>query len=143
MTHLLLFALAGCSAGKKFPTTTIQVDDQAVLVELAVNTSERAQGLMHRASLPADDGMLFVYPDEAPRSFWMKDTKIPLSIAFVDAKGKIVRIADMQPLVTESTKSLYPAKYALEMNQGWFAEHDVVEGEHITGIPTDDALDVK
>lgn len=142
MTHLLLFSLLGCNA-RKFPTHTIAVDGQTVLVELAVNTKDRAQGLMHRPSLPADEGMLFVYPDEKPRSFWMKDTKIPLSIAFADSKGRIVKIADMHPLVTASTKSLYPAKYALEMNQGWFAAHDVVEGELLTDLPDDDTIGVE
>ncbi|MCB9668552.1 MAG: DUF192 domain-containing protein [Alphaproteobacteria bacterium] len=139
----MLFALLlGCS-GHRFPTHTLQVGDQPVLVELAVNTKDRAQGLMHRASLPADDGMLFIYKDSAPRSFWMKDTKIPLSIAFADSTGKIVRIADMQPLVTESTKSVYPAKYALEMNQGWFAAHGIQEGTMITGIPKDAEVNVE
>ncbi len=139
---LLVVLPWGCS-NKKFPTHTIRVDGKPVLVELAVNTADRAQGLMHRSHLPPDDGMLFIYPDSAPRSFWMKDTKIPLSIAFADQDGKIVRIADMQPLVTRSTKSLYPAKYALEMNRGWFERNDVHEGDRITDLPDDEAVGVE
>ncbi|MEZ4320074.1 MAG: DUF192 domain-containing protein [Myxococcota bacterium] len=102
-----------------------------------MNDKDRGRGLMHRASMAEDDGMLFIYPDSAPRSFWMKDTKLPLSIAFIDASGEIVKIADMSPLTTSSTKSIYPAKYALEMNQGWFERHQVAKGAKVTGIPSD------
>ncbi len=132
-----MLALAmGCST-KTFPTTTIDVAGTPVLVELAVTEEQKARGLMHRDSLPADDGMLFVYPDTKPRSFWMKDTRIPLSIAFIEPDGDIVKIADMKPLDRASTKSLYPAKYALEMNQGWFEEHGVKAGDKVGGIPSD------
>ncbi|MCB9673679.1 MAG: DUF192 domain-containing protein [Alphaproteobacteria bacterium] len=133
----------GCSAKKQFPTTTIDVAGHPVLVELAVNDKDRARGLMHRPSMPKDDGMLFIYPDSAPRSFWMKDTKLPLSIAFIDASGEIVKIADMQPLTTSSTKSIYPAKYALEMNQGWFEQNGVEKGERVVGIPADAEVGVE
>lgn len=132
----------GCS-GKVFPTTTLDVGGHAVVAELAVDDEQRARGLMHRSRMAEDDGMLFLYPDSKPRSFWMKDTKIPLSIAFIDASGEIVKIADMQPLVTESTKSLYPAKYALEMNQGWFERHGVTKGAKVAGIPKDAEVGVK
>lgn len=141
MTALLYLSTLFACSNKVFPTTTIQVDGKPVVVELTVNNKERARGLMHRESMPADDGMLFVYPDERQRSFWMKDTKLPLSIAFIDKKGTIVRIADMRPLDKASTKSMLPAKYALEMNRGWFEANDVVVGEKVTGIPTD--LDVE
>ena len=97
----------------------------------------RARGLMHRDAMDPDHGMLFVYPDEAPRGFWMKDTRLPLSIAFADHTGKIVKISDMQPFSLERVPSLYPAMYALEMNQGWFAEHGVEKGDLITDLPTD------
>ena len=92
---------------------------------------------MHRTKMNTNDGMLFVYPDVKPRSFWMKDTKLPLSIAFLSTDGKILKIAKMQPLTTQSTKSLYPAKYALEMNQGWFESNNIKPGAMVTGIPTD------
>jgi uncharacterized membrane protein (UPF0127 family) len=143
LTNLLTAALAlGCST-KAFPTTTIEVDGHAIEVELAVTEEQKARGLMHRDSMPADDGMLFVYPDSKPRSFWMKDTRIPLSIAFIEADGDIVKIADMKPLDRTSTKSLYPAKYALEMNQGWFAEKGIEAGARVTGIPSDEELKVE
>lgn len=136
MNTLIMVWALGCSQ-KQFPTTTIAVDGHAIVVELAVNDEQRARGLMHRSTMAADDGMLFIYPDSKPRSFWMKDTKLPLSIAFIDPEGTIVKIADMQPLVTESTKSLYPAKYALEMNQGWFDGKGIQKGAKVTGIPKD------
>jgi len=90
---------------------------------------------MYRDSLPANSGMVFVYPDAKERSFWMKDTRVPLSIAYVDADGVIVHLADMTPLDTTGVPSEKPAMYALEMNKGWFATHDVTVGDRITGLP--------
>ena len=142
MIALYLWLGLGCSS-KKFPTTTIKVGDQAVVVELAVNEEQRAQGLMHRASMPHDEGMLFVYPSEKPRSFWMKDTKLPLSIAYIDSSGKIVKISKMQPLSRQSVKSIYPAKYALEMNQGWFDEKGFKKGVMVTDLPDDKQIGVE
>ena len=142
MTMFLLTLALGCG-GKALPTTTIKVKDIPITVELAVNDETRARGLMHRASMGTDDGMLFIYPESRPRSFWMKDTKIPLSIAFVDPAGEIVKIADMQPLSTATTKSVYPAKYAIEMNQGWFEQHGIKKGDHVADLPKDDAVDVR
>lgn len=130
-------ALAGCTSKSNLPVRTIQVDGHPVTAEIAATPDTRSRGLMHRDSMPAQHGMLFIYPDEAPRGFWMKDTRIPLSIAFADKTGTIVRIADMTPFSLERVPSLYPAMYALEMNQGWFAEHGVEKGDQITGLPTD------
>lgn len=127
-------ALGACG-GPKLPVVSIVVDGRTVDVEIAANPADRAQGLMHRDALAADDGMLFIYPDEAPRQFWMKDTRIPLSIAYADAKGRIVHIADMAPFDTTPVPSLYPATYALEMNKGWFAANGVEVGELITSLP--------
>ena len=90
---------------------------------------------MHRDSLAPDHGMLFVYEQEEHLSFWMKNTLIPLSIAFIDAAGKIVDIQDMMPLSEESKKSAYPARYALELNQGWFEKHGVRTGDAVQGLP--------
>ena len=92
-------------------------------------------GLMGRVSLLPDQGMLFIYPDEAPRSFWMKNTPLPLSIAFMDVNGRIVHIADMRPLSEAPIPSQHPAMYALEMTQGWFGEHGVKVGQSVAGLP--------
>ena len=108
-----------------------------VRVELALTAQERSRGLMWRSEMDADAGMLFVFPDTKPRSFWMKNTRIPLDIAFISRDGTIVRIAQMQPFQETRTQSLYPATYALEMNLNWFESHDVQEGDKVTAIPTD------
>ncbi len=131
---LVVAALTGC--GKKgFDTATIDVGGHSVKVELAHNSEQRSRGLMFRETMPEERGMLFIYPEQRTLSFWMKDTRIPLSIAFADRTGKIVRIADMTPLDKSAVQSLYPATYALEMNQGWFDRHQVAAGAMITGIP--------
>jgi uncharacterized membrane protein (UPF0127 family) len=132
---MLTALLIACTS--KLPTATLQVGEHSVKVELATTYADRQQGLMHRDSLPSDTGMLFVYKDEKIRSFWMKDTRIPLSIAFANRRGEIVRIDDMTPFDKSSTSSLVPATYALEMTKGWFSEHGITPGAKITGIPTD------
>ena len=89
---------------------------------------------MHRKELPSDQGMLFVYFRETELSFWMKNTYIPLSIAFINADGVIVDIQQMEPEKTDSHKSKKPALYALEANKGWFNERDIKVGDRIEGI---------
>lgn len=127
----LLLALA---CGPKLRTEEITLGGAPLHVEIADEEEERALGLMHRKHLDTDAGMLFVYGDSKVRSFWMKNTLIPLSIAFLDESGQIVRIADMEPLVTDPTSSLYPARFAVEVNQGWFSRHQVEKGDRIDGI---------
>ena len=112
------------------PMISITVKDHLLDVEVAGTPEARACGLSHRRSLPADQGMIFVYPKETPLSFWMKDTEIPLSIAFLDDTGRILSIQDMVPMQTEERyRSPRPARYALEVNQGWFLEHGVEVGD--------------
>ncbi len=123
------------ACGSKLPTATLDVDGHRITVELADTEESRKLGLMHRDRLGKDTGMLFVYPDSAVRNFWMKDTRIPLSIAFISRSGEIVRIDDMDPFDTGRVSSLAPVPYALEMNRGWFAAHGVTAGDEITGIP--------
>lgn len=140
MTRLVLAvavasSLGRCGASNTLPTRQIRLGEVTLTVEVADTDASRAKGLMHRDHLPEDRGMLFVYPDAQPRSFWMKDTRIPLSIAFVDGSGKIVRIADMEPFSTQRTSSLYPARYAVEVNQGWFERHGVAEGTQVHDLP--------
>ncbi len=102
-----------------------------VRVEIADDSLERARGLMYRTALGENRGMLFVYGSESRLSFWMKNTLIPLSIAFMDAKGRIVDIQDMKPLDDDppSYVSAEPAMYALEVNQGFFEERGVKVGD--------------
>lgn len=117
------------------PTIPLTFGDHVLHVEIADTDEERQLGLMHRTGLAPDHGMLFVYPSERMRGFWMHDTRIPLSIAFADAQGRIVRIADMQPLDESTTWSNRPAMYAVEAEQGWFARHGVAVGSRIEGLP--------
>lgn len=128
-------ALAASCTSHRFPTTWIKVDGHAMRVEVADNGTRRAQGLMNRDSLAADGGMLFVYPTEQPRSFWMKNTRIPLSIAYIRADGSIVSIKDMKPMSSRRVPSDGPAMYALEVNQGWFERQGVVAGAKVTDLP--------
>ena len=102
-----------------------------VQVEIADTDDERQTGLMGRTALAADAGMLFVFGQEQPLSFWMKNTLIPLSIAYIDDRGTIVDIQDMEPLDETSHPSAAPARYALEVNQGFFEEHGIRVGDWI------------
>ena len=101
-------------------------------VEIANDFYERARGLMDRTVLGEDRGMLFVFRREQPLSFWMKDTLIPLSIAYIDSKGRITDILDMKPFDDEPPHyvSSEPVQYALEVNQGFFDEHGAKVGDH-------------
>lgn len=112
-------------------TTTITVGGHEVTVEVAESDAERQRGLMGRDSLPRDRGMLFVYPRPQTLSFWMRNTSIPLSIAYAAQDGRIVDIQQMDPHTEEQHPSREPAMYALEMNQGWFEEHGVTVGDRI------------
>jgi uncharacterized membrane protein (UPF0127 family) len=100
-----------------------------------VDTPEtRARGLMYRESLAVNHGMLFVFPESDQHCFWMKNTLIPLSIAFLDERGVIVNLADMQPKSEDHHCSAGPVRYALEMNQGWFAARHIKPGFRISGV---------
>lgn len=100
-------------------------------VEIADTDTERQRGLMERTALGENRGMLFVFDSEQTRSFWMKNTLIPLSVAYINSEGRIIDIQDMQPLDETSHPSAEPAQYALEVNQGYFAEHGVKVGDTV------------
>ena len=156
ITMLLLVALLlapGCGGGSEKgetsseeaspETTGVAVPDETatvginttrgerveVQVEIADEEDEQKRGLMERTALAEEAGMLFVFRGERPLSFWMKDTLIPLSIAYIDGDGGIVDIQDMQPLDESSHPSAAPAQYALEVNQGFFEERGVQVGD--------------
>lgn len=115
----------------------IVVKDVTAYVDIVYTEEGRQNGLMFRKSLPRDEGMLFIFPEEEIRSFWMKNTLIPLSTAFFTQDGYIVNIVDMIPegdvpdYQLKSYTSEIPAKYVLEMNLGWFEEHGVKAGDFI------------
>ena len=135
MGRCSLFLLAACwlatAVAGPLPTTHIKVGDRTLTVEVAGNQTARHRGLMERTELPENHGMLFVYPAEAYRSFWMKNTPLALDIAYLDATGRIVDIQTMTPLSTELHRSATPARYALEVPAGWFAAQAVHPGDRI------------
>ncbi|MBM4065991.1 MAG: DUF192 domain-containing protein [Planctomycetes bacterium] len=100
-------------------------------VEVATTFEEHILGLMYRDKLEENDGMLFVFPREKVLSFWMKDTRIPLSIAFIKEDGRIIQIESMKPYSLDTHVSKEKARYALEMNEGWFRVHNVREGDTV------------
>lgn len=103
--------------------------------EVAATAEQRATGLMHRFSLRPDHGMIFVFERSEPLNFWMKNTFIPLSIAFIDSDGRILNIDDMAPQTENTHLSNGPARYALEMRKGWFRERNIVAGDRVSGLP--------
>lgn len=124
---LILFT--SCTGGLE--TVELQVGDKLVTVEIADTQESRARGLMYRKSMDFDHGMLFVFEKEQQMSFWMKDTIIPLSIAYISKSGEIKEIHNMYPLNERAVKSSRSVMYALEMNQGWFEANDIVPGDRI------------
>ena len=122
-------------AAAELPTVTLTIGTHKLVAEVVATVEQRATGLMNRFSLKPDHGMLFVFGRPAPQGFWMKNTYIPLSIAFLDADGRILNIEDMRPQTEETHWSKGPALYALEMKKGWFAERGIGPGAVVAGMP--------
>lgn len=116
------------------PTMALSINGHELVAEIAATEAARNVGLSHRFSLAPDHGMLFVFSTPQILSFWMRDTYVPLSIAFIDADGRIVNIEDMMRQTDTTHLSQEPAKYALEMKKGWFAERGIVAGDLIRGL---------
>jgi uncharacterized membrane protein (UPF0127 family) len=131
----LAFAASCAHADVAFKTSHVKVAGHDLKVELALSDEQRQQGLMFRKSLGANDGMLFVFDEPAYHAMWMKNTLIPLSVAFIDRKGEILNILDMEPRTLDSHMAAGPAVYAIETNKGWFAEKKVKAGDKVTGLP--------
>ena len=105
-----------------------------VTAEVADTEETRMQGLMHRRILPENRGMLFVFREVTHHAMWMMNTYIPLSVAFLDERGVIINIEDMKPHTQDTHPAAKPAKYALEVNQGWFAKRGIRAGARIEGL---------
>lgn len=118
----------------ELPTTTLNAGIHLIQAEVAGTPAARSQGLMRRKAMAQGAGMLFLFDESAAHCMWMKNTLIPLSVAFIDERGQIVNIADMQPLDETSHCASRPARYALEMNQGWFKKRGIVAGALIQGL---------
>ena len=112
---------------------TINAGMYKIDAQVAASPMERQIGLMYRKEMPQQEGMLFVFEQAAPQCFWMKNTLLPLTAAFVADDGRIVNLADMKPLSTDSWCSEEPVRYVLEMNQDWFAKKNIKKGFKLSG----------
>lgn len=128
-------AMAPPAFAAELPTTTLAIGTHKAIAEVATTPEQRSVGLMHRFSLKPDHGMLFVFERTEPLSFWMKNTFIALSIAFIGDDGRIINIEDMKPQTETMHSSKAPARYALEMRRGWFAERGIGAGAVVKGLP--------
>jgi len=132
---LLLALVLAPAAAQPLPVIQLQAGMHLIRAEVAADDGARMTGLMHRASMPANAGMLFVFDELTTHCMWMKNTLIPLSVAFIDEAGAIINVEDMRPQTEESHCAKRPARYALEMNRGWFATRGIKPGSRIGGIP--------
>ena len=128
----LAFAADAQFAGK---TSVVKVGAHSLRVEVADTPAARSTGLMNRMSMPKNDGMLFIFDEPGYHSMWMKNTLIPLSVAFIDREGTILNILDMEPHTEHPNISAGPSIYAIETNKGWFAAKKVKAGDRVTGLP--------
>jgi len=118
----------------QLPILELSAGIHLIRAEVAYTFDTRAQGLMFRKHLGPNEGMLFVFPHAEPYCMWMRNTLIPLSVAFIDEKGKVVSISEMQPQTETSHCATRLAKFALEMNRGWFASKGIAPGATIQGL---------
>ena len=133
----LALSAAGMGQGLaqgSLPVLELSAGMYRIEAEVAANDQHRQVGLMNRKTMPAQRGMLFVFPQERTHCMWMRNTLIPLSVAFIDADGYIINIEDMQPQTEDNHCAKVPARYALEMNEGWFAQRGIKPGFRLQGI---------
>lgn len=122
-------------AQPKLKAVSLQVAGHTLNAEVATTMEQRMRGMMFRKEMGRNDAMLFVFDELAYQSMWMKNTLIPLSVAFLDKGGVILNIRDMQPQTLDPHGSEGPALYAIETNLGWFAERKIKAGDKVTGLP--------
>lgn len=134
----LLFALPSASWSQEspqlnLPRVTLTAGMHLIHAQVAATHEQRAIGLMFRKEMPTSEGMLFYFEQPSTQCFWMKNTLLPLTAAFVADDGTIVNLADMKPQTTNSHCSVQPVRYVLEMNQGWFAKRGIKAGSKLGG----------
>lgn len=127
--------LTPAQAQTALPTTQLTAGIHLITAEVAANDPQRARGLMFREKLAPNHGMLFVFDAKTVQCMWMRNTLIPLSVAFIDDDGSIVNIEDMQPKTETSHCAAKPVRYALEMELGWFAKRGLKSGARLGGLP--------
>lgn len=130
----VLALLASAVSAAELPEIPLTVKGHKLTVEVAADDDVRMQGLMYRRVLAERRGMLFVFREVERHAMWMMNTYIPLSVAFLDERGVIINIADMQPQTRDTHAAAKPAKYALEVNQGWFRKRGIAPGVKVEGL---------
>ncbi len=126
--------VAAMPAAAEMPIAELGAGMYRIEAEVASTFEDRQRGLMYRRTMPQQHGMVFVFTEEARHCMWMKNTLLPLSVAFLDGSGRVVNIEDMQPQTENNHCATAPARYALEMNIGWFRERGIKPGDSIRGI---------
>jgi len=139
MRLLIALSLAAAPAfaqqPQQLPVVQLNAGMHLIHTEVAADYGSRMTGLMYRATMPSNAGMLFIFDDAQAQCMWMKNTLLPLSVAFIDDKGTIINVEDMAPQTEDSHCAKRPSRYALEMNRGWFAARGIKPGTRIGGIP--------
>ncbi len=140
----LLSVIAFLGSSAVFAQNAPQLDLQRTMLtagmyqitaQVALTPQQREIGLMYRKEMPQQEGMIFIFEEPSLQCFWMKNTLLPLTAAFVADDGTIVNLADMKPQTTDSHCSTKPVRYVLEMNQGWFAKKGIKAGTRLGGAP--------
>ena len=134
LTASILLTLLSSSASAEKPLIHLKVSGYTLSAEVAYKKESRIRGLAYRNFMKKNSGMLFVFPEASIHSMWMVNTYIPLSVAFLDKNGMILNIIDMSPHTRTRNSATSKAKYALEMNLGWFSSRSIKAGEKITGL---------
>ncbi|MBK7648714.1 MAG: DUF192 domain-containing protein [Betaproteobacteria bacterium] len=140
MNKHLIAAVIGLALGatawaqSAMPVMELSAGFYRIEAEVASNDRNRQLGLMNRQTMPAQHGMLFVFTENNTHCMWMRNTLLPLSVAFLNEEGKIINIEDMQPQTEDNHCARVPARYALEMNLGWFAQRGIKPGMKLNGI---------
>jgi len=136
MRFAFAFIVAAAPAlAQQIPVVQLNAGMHLIRAEVAADYATRMTGLMHRASMPSNAGMLFIFDEATTHCMWMKNTLLPLSVAFIDERGAIINVEDMEPQTEDSHCASRPARYALEMNRGWFVARGLKPGSRIGGIP--------
>lgn len=134
MLFLLPILCVPASFARAMPVAELAAGMYRIEAEIALTEPDRERGLMFRDTMAENHGMLFIFPVADRHCMWMRNTLLPLSVAFLDERGRIINIEDMQPRTTDNHCAARPARYALEMNLGWFARHGWERGRAITGL---------
>ncbi len=137
---LPLTSVSPLLAAEPLPIIELTIADKTITAELAASPDSRSVGLMGRSYLPENHGMVLDFQISRPVALWMRNTKLPLSAAFIDEYGKILEIINLEPLNESIRRSTKPVRYALEMEQGWYLNNEITIGTRVNGLPSIDPL---